>query len=346
MNNALPGFDPRRLLQLMQAAVTRCELDLKGAIVLTEAASGAYVVTPVLAAMAGAERVFAVTRSTRHGTVEEISDATMHLAGLAGVQDKLKISAQKLPEEIAVADIITNSGHVRPLDAPTVARMKSTAVIPLMYEAWEFRGADVDIAACRRRGIAVAGTNERHPSVGVFSYLGIMAVKQLLDCGIAVFGCRVVLLCNNAFAEFIEAGLRGVGATVCRVAHLEQALDFDSVDAVVLALHPRDEVVLTRNDAVLIAKRWPGAVVTQYWGDADRASLTEAGVPVWPPQEPSRGHMGVLPSAVGPEPIVRLQSGGLKVGELLSRARRRGDTAEAAVTASIIANYGQAIERN
>ncbi len=29
--------------------------------------------------------------------------------------------------------------------------------------------------------------------------------------------------------------------------------------------------------------------------------------------------MGVLPSAVGPEPIVRLQSGGLKVGEVLAR---------------------------
>ena len=29
--------------------------------------------------------------------------------------------------------------------------------------------------------------------------------------------------------------------------------------------------------------------------------------------------MGVLPSDIGPEPVVRLQAGGLKVGELLSR---------------------------
>jgi len=29
--------------------------------------------------------------------------------------------------------------------------------------------------------------------------------------------------------------------------------------------------------------------------------------------------MAVLPSAIGPEPIVRLQAGGLKVGELLAR---------------------------
>jgi hypothetical protein len=29
--------------------------------------------------------------------------------------------------------------------------------------------------------------------------------------------------------------------------------------------------------------------------------------------------MAVLPSAIGPEPIVRLQAGGLKVGEILAR---------------------------
>jgi hypothetical protein len=29
--------------------------------------------------------------------------------------------------------------------------------------------------------------------------------------------------------------------------------------------------------------------------------------------------MGILPSAVGPEPIVRLQAGGLKVGQVLAR---------------------------
>jgi hypothetical protein len=57
----------------------------------------------------------------------------------------------------------------------------------------------------------------------------------------------------------------------------------------------------------------------QYWGDADREALAAAGVPVWPPRPPRAGNMGVLPSAVGPEPIVRLQSGGLKVGEVLAR---------------------------
>ena len=67
----------------------------------------------------------------------------------------------------------------------------------------------------------------------------------------------------------------------------------------------------------------PGTVLVQYWGDADRAAAAAAGVPVWPPEAPHPGHMGVLPSAVGPEPIVRLQAGGLKVGEVLARGLDR-----------------------
>jgi hypothetical protein len=57
----------------------------------------------------------------------------------------------------------------------------------------------------------------------------------------------------------------------------------------------------------------------QYWGDVDRVALADARLEVWPSAAPKLGHMGVLPSAVGPEAVVRLQSGGLKVGEVLAR---------------------------
>ena len=66
---ALPGLDGRRLVRLMTAAIERCQLDLAGQVVLTEAATGAYAVTPVLAALAGAQ-VCALAAATRlcHGT--------------------------------------------------------------------------------------------------------------------------------------------------------------------------------------------------------------------------------------------------------------------------------------
>jgi hypothetical protein len=313
-----PGLDARRLVRLMESAVERCQLDLSQRTVLTEAASGAYVVTPVLAALAGAH-VYALAAGTSYATAGELATLTSGLARLAGVADRVQLVREKAPDVVGAADIITNSGQVRPIDAAMVARLKPSAVIPLMYESWEYRGTDVDLDACRARGIAVAGTNERHPAVDVFSFLGAMAMKQLHDAGIAVYGSRIVVLCDNAFAPFITDYLRSGGADVAEAAALTQPVLAAGCDAVLLALQPGADAVLAAADAKLLAAEAPGAVLVQYWGDADRDALTDAGVPVWPPQPPAPGHMGVLPSAIGPEPIVRLQSGGLKVGELLAR---------------------------
>src|SRR5262245_22111919 len=132
-NGMIPGLNNARLVRLIRAAIDRCELDLNGATVLTEAASGAYVVTPVIAAMAGAEQVYAFTRNSRHGTVEEVTETTMRLAEAAKCEDQINVLTQLTPEHIHAADIVTNSGHVRPIDARFVEQMKSSAVIPLMY---------------------------------------------------------------------------------------------------------------------------------------------------------------------------------------------------------------------
>lgn len=312
-----PGLNPQRLVRLMQEAIARCDLRLAGATVFTEAGSGAYLVTPVIAALAGADQVFALTKPTRYGSVEAITQQTNSLAQLAGLAQRVQVVTEKNQSMVAQADIITNSGHVRPIDAEMIGWMKRTAVIPLMYEAWEFRDADLDLAACQRRGIVVAGTPERHPAIDVVSFLGIMAVKLLLDAGVAVCGSRLVVLCDNAFAAHIETGLEHAGATV-RMSKLLDDLPINGdVDAVVVALTPQPQPVIGPAAAVEIATRWPGAVVTQYRGDLDRGALAAAGVPYLPLAAPSAGHMGILPSEVGPEPIVRLQVGGLKAGEIL-----------------------------
>lgn len=313
-----PGLDPRRLVGLMKAAIDRLGLQLGGHAVLTEAATGAYAVTPVLAALAGAH-VFALANATRYAPADEIENATLGLAAVAGVGHDIELVFEKKPDLLSRVDIVTNSGQVRPIDKAMASHLKPSCVVPLMYEAWEYRPADVDLDACHSRGIVVAGTNEEHPDVDVFSFLGMMAVKQLHDAGIAVYGSHTVLLCDNNFASFIRSGLEGCGAKVSETRQLAQRALIPPCDAIVVALKPRDTPVLTAADANLLRQHAPGTVVVQYWGDVDREALAHAGVPVWPRQEPPAGHMGVLPSAIGPEPIVRLQAGGLKVGEVLAR---------------------------
>lgn len=314
-----PGLDPRRLVGLMKAAIRRMDLDLTGRAVVTEAATGSYVVTPVLAALAGASRVDAVARDTAYGTLGQVCAATRELAELAGVKGAVTIVTELADADLASADIVTNSGSVRPIDAPAIRRLRPGAAVPLMYETWELRAGDVDLETCLEHGVKVAGTNERHPEVDVFGFHGIMAVKLLTDAGVAVYASRVLLLCDNAFRPYLEAGLTACGAEV----EVREGLAGGPVDprwdAVLVALQPCPWPVLDEADARTLGRQAPGAVVVQYWGDVDRDALREARVPVWPPAAPAPGHMGILPSAVGPEPIVRLQAAGLKVGELLLR---------------------------
>jgi hypothetical protein len=316
-NDQRPGLDPLRLVVLMKAAIRRLSLELAGHAVLTEAATGAYAVTPVLAALAGAH-VFALANTTRYGSADEIEKATLGLAHLAGVGDRIEFIYEKSPAILGGIDIVTNSGQVRPIDKTTVSYLKPSCVVPMMYEAWEYRPADIDLDACRSRGIRVAGTNEQHPAVGVFPFLGLLAVRELHDAGIAVHGSHIVSLCDNVFAPFIRNSLQSCGAKVSEARRLTQQILAPDCDAIVVAMKPGGDPVLTAADADLICKQAPGTVVVQYW-DVDRKALAHARIPVWPPQEPAAGHMAVLLSAIGPEPIVRLQAGGLKVGEVLAR---------------------------
>jgi hypothetical protein len=316
--NPCPGLSRNRLARLIRDVVDQCRLDLSGAVVLTEAASGPYVVTPIIAALAGAE-VVALTRTTRYGSSDTIAELTTALAASLGVGHRITVTTRRSGEDFARADVVTNSGHVRPIDRETVALLKPTAVVPLMFEAWEAEAGrhDLDLDALRERGIRVAGTNERHPAVDVFSYLGLMAVKLLLDAGIAAYRSRLAVLCDNPFGQYLIRGLVAVGAEVAISDSLPVLLEDAQPDAVLVALRPAGRPVVARDAAEALAARWPGCPVIQYWGDLDRDHLATLGLPLWPPVAPAAGHMGVLPSAVGPEPIVRLQAGGLKVAQVL-----------------------------
>jgi hypothetical protein len=135
-----------------------------------------------------------------------------------------------------------------------------------------------------------------------------------------------------------------MGVTLESVDNLQQVSRGDRCDAILASLTPRGKPLLGQAEAELIAQRWPEAVVVQYVGDIERAALRAAGLTFWPLEAPPAGHMGILPSAVGPEPVVNLQVGGLKVGEMLWRARRKGADSQQAVQACVESGYGQALE--
>ncbi len=323
----------------IREAVKRLELDLSGKVVLTEAATGAYIVTPVLAALAGAE-VYAFTKDTRYGTAAEVRKNTMELVE-AFEESNLRVTVidTLTPEILGKADIITNAGHLRPLDDGKLQHAKKGVVIPLMYEAWEWRDADLDIEHCKANGIAVGATNERHPDVDVFNYLGDMALKMIFDAGLCPYKNSFVLVCNNDFGPFIAKVLSRVCGSlgVCDTAENRKAYDGLNIDwlsdfpevsipekyrhseAIIFTAYPFDKAWIGSGNLPIavskISNEAPGAVLLRYAGDIDEDYCKDK-INIYPAHVHS-GHMGILPSAIGPDPIIRLQSGGLKAGELL-----------------------------
>jgi hypothetical protein len=308
------GITCEYLARKTMEKVRELQLDLSGLHVLTEAATGPYSLTAVIAAHAGAE-VVAKARDSRYGSVGQIRQETEELASALGVQEMITIVEEVSDAQIAAADIVTNSGHLRPLDAAFIDKMRVGAAIPLMYEAWELRSTDVDIDACRRHGVQVAGTNERHSAVGVFEYLGLVVLRAALQAGFAVMGDRCLVVSDNEFGEYVARTLRANGALVEAVAACDLAAT-RSWDVVVVAATPPAsggrQVQLEGIDASLYC---------QVWGDVNRARTTGR----WQPEEePCPGHMGLTLDSLGPMPILRLQAGGLKCGEVMLAGGQEG----------------------
>lgn len=339
----------QRVVQEIRRAIGETELDLRGLTVLTEAATGPFAVTAAIAAAGGAKRVLGVGRSTRYGTAQQAFAEVRALADALGVEEgRIEFAEGRPLEWFEAADVVTNSGHVRPLDAEVVARMKPTAVISLMYEGWEWRPEDVDLDACRQRGVAVAGVSERHPAVDVFSYLGPAAVALAEQGGVKLNTRRVLLVCDNPFLAYLEATLVSLDAEVAVVPDLRGCLTLPPCDVVLLALKPQSWLAVGQEEAQRLAAQLPGVPLVQFWGDVDRSATEGLGIRVLPARDPGKGRMGILLSDLGPEPAIRLQTGGLKVGEILSRARLADsgvEAVDAALSRAIASGYGMVVQR-
>jgi hypothetical protein len=327
------------LIDKLVRQVKVLDLNLKNKTVLTEAATGPYIVTPVLAAIAGA-KVFAFSKTTRYGTAEQVFAKTRELAdNFKEFPLDIHYTERMSPEIIAQADIITNSGHLRPLNEAMLSHAKNQLVIPLMYEAWEWRDADMDIKYIRKRGFKIGATNERHPDVDVFNYLGDMALKQIFDAGICPYRNKFILLCNNDFGPFIAKVLAKVCSGLAVIDKDEHRKNYNAdeifwiggfpdfqipefyrdAEAIVFSAYPFDQPWIGEKTPVSIRQilsQLSDPLVIRYAGDINESDLQNKNARFFPQHVPS-GHMGILPSAIGYDPVIHLQSGGLKAGEVL-----------------------------
>jgi len=326
-------LSPRRaaaVADAVRARMAACALDLRGAVVATECANDAYAVTAAAAVAAGAE-TWAFARANRYASAEQAeADVRAVIAALDADPALLHVVQERTAIPWPRVDLVTNSGHLRPIDGGIVAQLSPRAVVALMFEAWELRDGDIDVATCARRGVAVVGVDEHHPACGSFERVGSLAVSEAMRQQWSVDGAKVAVVGDGPFVAPVVRALQAAGAVaVVAVVPDEAGLAETPPCAVVAPFGPHRAhlaVACAAPASVCAATGrtgWSAAElahvcaatgaygVIQLWGDLDREFLANQGVVVAPSQAPPPGHQGVPMNAAGHEAVVRLQVAGL-----------------------------------
>lgn len=221
--------NPERVKRLIVDAVA--DLDMSGLTVVTEAATDNFLITPVLAAVAGA-RVFALAGEGINYKELCNREASIHaIASLCGVEDKIAVMDSKVGAVIGQADIITNLGEVRPIDKTMIGKMKPGAMIICMHEEWEKREEDVDLKAAKGMKIPVIYVEENE----LFGYCGLLCMKMLFDAGVEVYKNRILVLGGNKYGKTIYKCLKAITEDVRLVSSGPWVRYLDKCDAVVVA---------------------------------------------------------------------------------------------------------------
>jgi len=319
-----------RLQRAINDAIERLELELSDLVVYTEAATGPFAATAALAAAAGARKVVAIARDWASVPAHEAIRETQAIAATLGVVQQINIATERRDSDLAAADVVTNLGAVRPIDRRAVMALKPTAAIAYMREAWELRDDDVDLRACRERGIPVFATDEHHPDVGVFDSCGVLALSLLLQGGVDVGRARIVVLSGDAFGPTIADCLGKLGARVVVAASAAACHELlPGADALVVADFTSPAPLVAPGgplEPATLATLVPGLTVIAFAGGVDATALGRVGLQCIPREGSAPRRMGRTLADLGPRPVVDLHAAGLKVGAAAARGRRAGLT--------------------
>ncbi len=334
-----------RTVRLICNAIRSFGIDLSGITVLTEAATGDFAVTPVIALMAGAERVICLTRDSKYSSAREAIEQTISLTRTAGLERLPEIYTERESCPIENANIVTNLGFVRPLDKQLIKRLAEKSVISLMWEPWELRDSEIDLAACENSRVLVVGTNESDQRLMTLNYLGLTVLKLLLLLELEVLGNRCVILSDCSFGQAVENVLKSNGADTI-VIDLPQWFNlknndietlFTGADALIFLVHRSDQSLLDVTGAPelqSILSIAPDLKVVHISGNVEPSLFKQASVPYLPRNFAPPFYMSVNTSYVGIKPVIDLHAAGLHIGATCFRLLQNDNNFEKVVKQS------------
>ena len=352
-----------KYIQLVKDLVKRLKLDLTGHCVLTECASNGYAYTPIIAAIAGAN-VYAVGKDSKFGQFEDNKNFILNLSEQSHAKGKIEFFKDNLPEEKWIdPTVITNSGFLRPFTKAKIEKLNNKAVICLMWETWEFRPEEIDLKSCLNNNVLVIGTNEGFIDANMYGYPGMLCLKLLFEAGFPVVNNTFVLIGEGLTGcliakTFFKLGIRFhwfVDSVSTYKKHgpckhyseLPSILELDHLDAIICADHvsktpPIGKLGFIKLDQ--IKKKFPHITWAHLTGPVNVEELTENSITFYPREILPVGYMTFETQELGIEPVIVLNSAGLKVGELCANSRMQGENIDETIKICVDHGIGQDFE--
>ncbi|MBT6052761.1 MAG: hypothetical protein HOG49_38670 [Candidatus Scalindua sp.] len=308
-------------IQTINDFISKTNLSLTGYTVLTEVGSNNYLYTPVIAAIAGAHRVYAWTKDSTFGSGSKNIEDCLEICKISKVENVVEFSNGIRPSyQIQEADIVTNSGFIRPINKDFISSMKEDAVISLMFESWELREEDVDIHYCQKSGRKVAGIWENHPLLKVFSGVGPLAIKLSLEAGYEIFQNKIIVWSDDQFGKETVKSFDNMGACeVIMTCDSEELYDnLSGTDFIYVCDYDEKKKYFGDNSIFDLEKMLPINPffgIVHLYGNVSISELEKYNIKVYPHKEGKPSVMTKTLGYLGATPLLRLQVAGFKVAE-------------------------------
>lgn len=335
-----------RSQHFIEDQIRQFDLDLSDLTIFTELGSNNYAFIPIIAAMANATKVYAIAKTSKYGIYEDILDdfrSILTIFKLPKKNEVIEIVNEKKQKHLAQSDIITNSGFVRPINRSDISVMKSTAVIPLMYETWEFRKEDIDLDYCRDKGILVLGINEECPPIDIMRYSGFLVSKLLFECGFGVHMDKILVLgsgrIGNNIADFfrhnkidfdwmcLDTNIRPNNMSFIKSIN-DIRKNLGTYDAIIAAEIYHNIELIGKNGLIStseLSNKNPLVQIIHICGNIDLKDIKFYRLQIFPESIMPFGYMSATVNYLDPKATLQLLIGGLKVGEIMARNRLKYD---------------------
>lgn len=305
------------MINKIQKSIIKFNLDLKDKVVLTEAATGNFAVTPILAAYAGA-KVYAFTKQSKYGSIENVKKETFNLAKKLHIDHRIKIITDLAEVDLSEIDILTNTGFLRPINEKLIQQLSDKCVIPLMWEPWEFREDELDIEACTEKEIKVYGTNESDDRLKTMEYLGYIALYKLLEHKITPFSGNILILGSGKFLSAIHETLELNNYKNKTISEYSEKIDINHYNAIIVCEHSSNLLLIGEDNAFIQTKQInSNSYVLHISGNVnfDNAKFRHS------PDKPAKfGYMSYTSDFIDSMAVIDLHTAGLKVAEGMLKA--------------------------